>query len=131
MLGVWGKGGVIDSVCIAYQYDRMAGEVEFAADGEPDAADGRLTTSQGEELAKLLNEKAPKVRCEVCGGGEFVLNPFLASPRFIAIEPDGLTAIDYSASHPCIVAHCSDCGNTKFHSLHFLGYDLEEGKADG
>lgn len=100
---------------------------ETASEDETLAA-GRLTDEQGQRLVDLLNEKISNLRCELCDSIDFTINPHLASPQFITLNKDGGTELDWSVSHPCAVAHCTNCGNTKFHSLKMLGFDPHEGE---
>lgn len=87
----------------------------------------RLTDEQGERLVALLNEKISNLCCELCGSTDFTINPHLASPVFVTLNTEGVSELDWGFSHPCALAHCDNCGNTKFHSLRFLNFDPHAG----
>lgn len=84
---------------------------------------GALSDAQGHRLVRLLNERAADLKCEVCGNVEFDLNPQLGSPSFMRLTEDEKVNLDLTSAHLCAIAHCMRCGNTKFFSLSFLGFD--------
>ncbi len=84
-----------------------------------------LSDKEGEALTALLNEKFGTLTCEACGHEEWTVNPSLATPEFIAVDFVGKQfGITGEQLHPCAVIHCTNCGNTKLHSLRHMGFDL-------
>lgn len=91
----------------------------------------RLPHEVGEKLSAHLKDRIGDCECDVCGNDNWVINPSIGSPVFLSLnknwEPSG---VNLAISHPSVIMHCNNCGNTKFLSLTWLGFDFPDGAID-
>lgn len=72
-----------------------------------------------------IKARVGDARCEMCGHTNWTLNTALVSPQFVSWPHKGKSiGIDFARVHPCVMLHCGNCGNSKMHSLHYLGVHI-------
>ena len=84
---------------------------------------GLFSKTERDLILKTLGEKNIKGPCELCGNPSWTLSNFLISPFPLARMGDGTVSFPLGGaqSHPSILIHCTNCGNTKMLNLGILG----------
>ena len=92
-------------------------------------ANQNMTTKYHEAASEIfkqdLQDRNINLTCEVCSGNNWNLNASVATPLFL--ENDGeVIKLNFDEGHPSLLAHCSNCGNTKWFSLSRLEEKIAE-----
>lgn len=84
-----------------------------------------ITPEVGQRLTAILQQKIGESPCEMCGNKRWLVASNFVSPALLSVDFRGNQFGTLMAKlHPCAMVQCSNCGNTKLHSLHYLGFDV-------
>lgn len=91
----------------------------------PEGYEG-LSKSDFNQIDEAFEKKSAKFGpCELCGKSDWRMFPGILSPKVLVRNKDAKTLKEWdNRSFNQIAFSCSNCGNTKYIELYFLGVDL-------
>lgn len=87
-----------------------------------------LSLAEQEEIKSRLSARGGALKpCEVCGAENWVVFPYVVSPRLISINKatGAFKEVDGNSLNQAAFS-CTNCGNTKYLELHFIGFKVSD-----